>query len=163
MARSPQDESTATALLLTAEEYAWAAERLLDTGPYGHIKQPFFHLICMALELSFKAVCKEGGATEGELNDLRHDLQRGLDAAIVCGLTEPLDPNNYVQPLVSDLQDFHHMHYFRYAPKRSHFFVPLPDAAVAILLRHVAECRRLVNVLADMNNRRRFKVAPSWS
>jgi len=79
--------------------------------------QPFFLLICFALENGLKAYLQHCGVDGTEKIDrapLAHDLKRLADLATKAGLVLPKDSSN----LIDSLSDYHFQHQFRY-PKNA--------------------------------------------
>jgi hypothetical protein len=91
-------------------------------GAVGHgqgrrLVQPFFLLICFALENGLKAYLQHGGVDQTERIDrppLAHDLKRLTGLAIKTGLALPENSSK----LIDSLSEYHLQHQFRY-PKNA--------------------------------------------
>jgi hypothetical protein len=107
-----------------AEAYIGAAQQLEDFRSFG----PRYFLFCHALELLLKAQILATGADQGELFEIRHDLEKAYDRAIELGYT-PADDR--VKQIVVWLAPYHKDHTFRYK-ETGYLIVPTAEDLVTI-------------------------------
>jgi hypothetical protein len=109
----PEDRLAYAVALLTGAEAIGA----VGHGQGRRLAQPFFLLICFALENGLKAYLQHGGVDQTERIDrppLAHDLKRLKDLAIEAGLALPENCSK----LIDSLSEYHLQHQFRY-PKNA--------------------------------------------
>ena len=77
-------KSSGVGLARRAEEFAEAAKHLVKKEDLEPVSFVFLYLIGHALELTYKSILLNRGATEGKLKKIGHDLVKSRTKACAC-------------------------------------------------------------------------------
>ena len=135
---SKSNELLAGGFVNDAEAYIGAAMQLEDFESFG----PRYFLFCHALELLLKAQILASGGDQGELFDIRHDLEKAYSRAVELGYT-PADDR--VKQIVVWLAPYHKHHTFRYK-ETGYLIVPKADDLLTIFQSMHLEIEATVRV-----------------